>query len=348
MGKRIVVFIFSVLLVSSTGHAKSWETFEGWQDYLSRHRTQCFAPFANLRKKPTRKIGKSTFRLEGTKLVEVKPRRRASTRIGVISAPKDATTLTRDNVGNFVDVFKARSVDWIVVNGDLAYESETLPEVLEVLGKSGLPVFINIGNGESVAPFNDALLVAMEKHTNVFNTNFIRLVEGAGLSMVTMPGYYDPKYIHPPDGCHYTPENIKSILELARLSKRKPRLLISHGPPKGVNTSGLDVIHNGTNVGDPMLNEVMAKNKIRYGIFGHILEAGGRGVNTKQEPVEPGVKSKSLWVNAGSASAIPWKMLGGTVGEGIAMIVTIGAKAGSYEVVTATEARMLKWKAGTK
>ena len=48
------------------------------------------------------------------------------------------------------------------------------------------------------------------------------------------------------------------------------------------------------------------KGKIQYGICGHILGAGGRGVNAAQEPVEVG-KMELLWVNAGSAITIPWK-----------------------------------------
>ena len=79
MFQRFVLLFLTVGLLSTTAQAKNWDTFEVWQDYLSRHRTECFPPFAKLRKKPKLKIGKSVYRLEGTKLVELKPRRRAQT-----------------------------------------------------------------------------------------------------------------------------------------------------------------------------------------------------------------------------------------------------------------------------
>jgi Icc-related predicted phosphoesterase len=348
MFQRFVLLFLTVGLLSSNAQAKNWDTFEVWQDYLSRHRTECFPPFAKLRKKPKLKIGKSVYRLEGTKLVEVKPRRRAQTRVGVISAPKDGTRLTLSNIENFVAAFKAKKVHWIVANGDLAYDSKGLPAVLEILGKSGVPVFVSIGNGESVAPFNDHVLAAMEKYSNLFNANFIRLVEGAGVTMLTMPGYYDPAYIHPEDGCKYTRKDLQKLSLLARASKSKKLLLVSHGPPKGQGKNSLDVIHDGTNVGDGMLNTMMANDKISFGIFGHILESGGRGVNAQNEAVKPGVKSPSLMVNVGSASAIPWKMLDGSSAEGMAMVVTVGRAGASYEVLTAAKAVAVKRKAGVK
>jgi Icc-related predicted phosphoesterase len=348
MFHRFVILFLAVLFMSTPAQAKNWDTFEVWQDYLARHRTECFPPFAKLRKKPKLKIGKSVFRLEGTKLVELKPRRRAQTRVGVISAPKDGTRLTLNNIENFVAVFEANKVHWIVANGDLAYDSKGLPEVLEVLGKSGVPVFVSIGNGESVAPFNDNVLAAMEKHSNIFNANFIRIVEGAGMTMLTMPGYYDPAYIHPDDGCQYTRQDVQKLSLLAKASQSKKLLLVSHGPPQGKDKNALDVIHNGSNVGDAMLSTMMLKDKMSFGIFGHILESGGRGVNAQGEVVKPGVVSPSLMVNVGSASAIPWKMLGGRSAEGMAMMVTFGRSGASYEVLTAAQAFAGKRKAGAK
>ena len=212
MNHRILGILCVLTFVTAEVQAKKWDTFEGWADYLSRHRTECVPPFAKLRNRSKVVIGKSTFRMEGTKLVELKPRLRANTRIGVISAPKDGSSVTLDNIRNFVRAFQARDVHWIVANGDLSYEPGALPDVLDALAESNVPVFVSIGNGESVAPFNDALLAAMTKYKNIFNTNFIRWVEGAGLSMVTVPGYYDPNYIHPPDGCAYQKEDVPLVI----------------------------------------------------------------------------------------------------------------------------------------
>ena len=334
IARSLSIFI-ALLLTAPTLEASGWEHFESWEAYLSRYRTQCFPPFAKLRKKNVRQVGNRRFRLEGTKLVELKPRKRKVTRIGVISAPKDSTRMTRDNLVRFTEKFKAQGADWIVVNGDLAYDHSMLPATLEILAKSGLPVLASIGNGESVAPFNDALLAVMEKHDNVFNANFIRRIDGSGLSMVVMPGYYDPDYIHPPDGCHYGPEHVRELDRLAKSKHGKPVVVISHGPPKYDSPEGLDVIHSGENVGDSALSALITNNGIGFGIFGHILEAGGRGVNKAGAAVAPKTKVKQLYVNAGSASAIPWRMRDGSTNRGMAMLLTIDRHGASYEVFNA-------------
>ncbi len=342
MVTRCLSIIVLILLISPLGEASSWEYFESWQGYLARYRTECFAPFAKLRQKSVRKLGKRTFRLEGTRLVEIKPRKRKVTRIGVISAPKDSTRMTRDNILRFTERFKQEGADWLVVNGDLAYDSSALPDTLEILATSGLPVLVSIGNGESVAPFNDALLAVMEKHSNVYNANFIRRIDGAGLSFVVMPGYYDEHYIHPADGCHYRPEQVKELNELAKSKQGKPVVLISHGPPEYASPEGLDVIHNGTNVGDTALSELISNNGVAFGIFGHILESGGRGVGGDGTSVAPKSRVKKLYVNVGSSSAIPWRMRDGSMNRGMAMLVTIDRHGASYEVFNAES----MWMAG--
>ena len=332
---RSLSIVFALLLMAPTVEAAGWEHFESWQSYLARYRTQCFPPFAKLRQKSVRKLGKRTFRLEGTRLVEIRPRKRKVTRIGVISAPKDSTRMTRANLVRFMDTFKEQGADWIVVNGDLAYDHAMLPDTLEILAKSGLPILVSIGNGESVAPFNDALFAAMEKHDNLFNANFIRRVDGSGLSVLVMPGYYDQNYIHPSDGCHYQPADVQELDRLAKSKNGKPVVVISHGPPKYDGAEGLDVIHNGENVGDPAISKLIASNGIGFGIFGHILEAGGRGVDKAGAAVPQKTKVKQLYVNAGSASAIPWRMRDGSVNRGMAMMLTIDRQGASYEVLDA-------------
>ena len=328
----VVLFILTSLPLAEAG---KWENFESWQAYLARYRTDCFPPFAKLRERSVRKLGKRTFRLEGSRLVEIKPRRRSSTKIGVLSAPKDSTRMTRDNLLRFSQSFKAKGADWIVVNGDLAYEASTLPTTLEILAKTGLPILVSIGNGESVAPFNDAVFEVMEKYPNVYNTNFVRRIDGPGLSFVVMPGYYDKDYIHPPDGCHYESQDVDALAALSKSKQGKPVVLVSHGPPKGTSKESLDVIHNGANVGDAALSQLMKSNGIGFGIFGHILESGGRGVDGNDQFVEPGTKSKKLFVNVGSSSAIPWRMRDGSMKRGMAMLLTVDKRGASYEVLTA-------------
>ncbi|MEO1175452.1 MAG: hypothetical protein AAFX94_25875, partial [Myxococcota bacterium] len=72
---------------------------------------------------------------------------------------------------------------------------------------------------------------------------------------------------------------------------------------------------------------------IKYGIFGHILESGGRAVGGDMKtPIEEKSESPTLFVNAGSISGDPWGMNDGSTSYGMAMIITIEGKTAAYEV----------------
>ncbi|MEO1175453.1 MAG: hypothetical protein AAFX94_25880, partial [Myxococcota bacterium] len=57
-----------------------------------------------------------------------------------------------------------------------------------------------------------------------------------------------------------------------------PVVLVSHGPPRGDGNKSIDVISDRTNVGDEAMRSFINGADIKYGIFGHILESGGRAV----------------------------------------------------------------------
>ena len=112
-----------------------------------------------------------------------------------------------------------------------------------------------------------------------------------------------------------------------------PVVLISHGPPEGKGKTALDYIFDKKNVGDPLLNRLIERAGIPFGIHGHILEAGGRGVAKDMKTViKQGKMSANLFVNAGSLSGDPWGMLDGRTGWGMAMLFTIDGKKAKYEV----------------
>ena len=66
---------------------------------------------------------------------------------------------------------------------------------------------------------------------------------------------------------------------------------------------------------------------VDFGIFGHILEAGGRATDdaTSHKPLKMPMKKPTprLFVNVGSASSIGLKMLDKKTARGLAAIVTI-------------------------
>src|SRR5205085_3300472 len=121
-------------------------------------------------------------------------------RVGLLSAVKDFSAETRTNLTTFIAAFKKAGVSAIIVDGDSAYgvddQDTTLTDLFSWLGEQGVPVYAIIGNSESRSSFNRALLAAYRKHPNVINLNLVRRVEGDGFTLVSLPGYYDQRYIH--------------------------------------------------------------------------------------------------------------------------------------------------------
>jgi Icc-related predicted phosphoesterase len=260
-------------------------------------------------------------------------------RIGLLSAVKDFSPDTQANLKVFVAAFKKAGVSAVIVDGDSAYgvddQDSTLTELFTWLGEQGLPVYGIIGNSESRSSFNRALLAAFRKHPNVFNLNLLRRVEGDGFTLVSLPGYYDRRYIHESAGCQYKPEDAQELSRLAR-GAPSPVVLVTHGPPRQEGRSALDVTSEGQNVGDPDLAAAIAEAKIQFGVFGHILEAGGRATDLEgKRAIKPGQAVPALYVNPGPAFADPWGLNGGGVSRGMAAILTIKGGKGEWQQVKA-------------
>ena len=110
-----------------------------------------------------------------------------------------------------------------------------------------------------------------------------------------------------------------------------PVVLISHGPPQTKGKKAIDRMFEGKNVGDPMLTDLIKKKKIPFGLFGHILEAGGTAVGRDlTRAVKANSWSTSFYLNAGSISGDPWGMNDGSTSYGMAAIVTIDGKRGKF------------------
>lgn len=261
----------------------------------------------------------------------------AEARLGILAAVKDFLPETQANLGAFLAAFRKAGVSGIVVDGDSAYgvddQDSTLSELFSFLGAQSLPVYGIIGNSESRSAFNRALLAAYRKHPNVLNLDLVRRVDGDGFTLVSLPGYYDKRYIHESAGCLYAAEDAQGLARLAR-GAPSPVVLISHGPPRQEGRAALDVTEDGHNVGDPELTAAIAQAKIPFGIFGHILESGGRATDLEgKKAVRPGQAVPALYLNPGPAFADPWNLNSGGVSHGMAAILTIKNGKGEWQPV---------------
>jgi Icc-related predicted phosphoesterase len=259
-------------------------------------------------------------------------------KLGLLAAVKDFSPDTKSNLKAFVDAFKRAGVSGIIVDGDSAYgvddQDTTLSEMFSFLAEQGVPIYAVIGNSESRSSFNRAVLSAYRKHPTIINLDLVRRVEGDGFVLVSLPGYYDKRYIHESSGCHYKPEDAQALLGLAK-DAPAPVVLVSHGPPRQSGRFALDATTDGQNVGDPELASVMQMAKINFGVFGHILESGGRATDLGgKKQVKPNSPVAELFVNPGPAFADPWQLNSGTVSHGMAAILTLRGGKGEWQSLT--------------
>jgi hypothetical protein len=179
------------------------------------------------------------------------------------------------------------------------------------------------GNADPVAGFNLALRKLSARYPNLMNGSFVRLLQIGSVALISLPGYYDPEFIPGGGGCQYYADDLKGIEELAKRAEGMS-VLVSHGPPKGDHPNDIDFAFDAGNVGDARMNKTLQTARIRVGLFGHILEAGGRVVRGKGgTAVATGRWSNRLWVNAGSSSSVEQELHDGDSHHGMAAILEI-------------------------
>ncbi|MBS2024983.1 MAG: metallophosphoesterase [Deltaproteobacteria bacterium] len=310
-----------------------------FEQYLSDNETSCIgkADFA-LAQSETWQANGFTFVASGAKL-EVKAEKKGAAKLGLLSAVKDFSPETKKNLEVYLAAFKKAGVTAIVVDGDSAYgvddQDSTLADVFSFLGDQGLPVYVIIGNSESRSAFNRGALAAFRKNHNVINLNLVRRVDGDGYTLVSLPGYFDRRFIGETSGCDYKAEDAQELGKIAR-GATNPVVLVTHGPPRQAGKGALDVTQDGKNVGDPDLATAIAEGKIAFGVFGHILESGGRATDLEgTHSIKPGAKAASIFVNPGPAFADPWPLNDGRSSKGMAAILSLDGKNSTWEQVLA-------------
>lgn len=306
---------------------------DSWKAFTSANRRVCQGPFDTLKKAQSLQLGGKKYSHHGYQLRVEKGDADSKVVIGLVSAIKDVSGGTKNNFRQAAAWFKQKKVEWVVANGDLALDEFDLEDVFGLLGETGLPTLLTIGNSESRASWSRAYLAAQKEYPNLINGNWVRQVVADDVEFWTLPGYFDKVFLRPGSGCSYDDKSIESMEKNFKASGKAPVVFVSHGPPRGKGKRALDYILDGKNVGDPRLNRFIKKNKIAFGLFGHILEAGGNAVGADMNKGIPQKKKVSaLYVNAGALSGDPWPLNDGRTSWGMAMVVTIENNRTSYEL----------------
>jgi hypothetical protein len=300
-----------------------------WDEAIARFGDQCPAPFFTLPTPTKRTIGGVPFTVHGSRLARDGAPTRTLT-LGVLGTLKDASADTRANVERAARVFREQGVDLVLANGDLVGETaDAVDAVVAMLGEAFPgPVLVHAGNSEWTTRFREAMAAAAARWPQIVDLNFVRDVDWSGIHLVSLPGYFNRRFLRE-GACHYDDDDLAALAAWVDplVQAGQPVILSSHGPPQGAGAQAMDVIHDGDNVGDPALRALLDEHRIPFGVFSHILEAGGRAVDglstTTTLPLPMTKPTPRLYANVGAATAFPWQMLDGKTARGMAAVFRV-------------------------
>ena len=255
--------------------------------------------------------------------------------LGQITDIKDHNPDNAANLKVMVEWMTAQKVDAIAATGDLGETAESIEKVLRDLAVAKVPVLVVIGNRECKDHFTAGVAAAQKDFPNIINMNTVRVFNTDDASVVSMPGYYNKDYLHCTRGCEYLAADVRALPEVAKAATAPARVLISHGPPLQSGPLAIDRIHEGANVGDPLMTEVMQQNPqlFPFGLFGNIQEAGGYATDlTGQTRVAQDTFVDSFVLNPGPIDAVRWVMLDNTESVGMAGVVKFKGKQAMYRI----------------
>ncbi|GMU58514.1 MAG: hypothetical protein AMXMBFR34_02770 [Myxococcaceae bacterium] len=327
MLRRALVF---ALLVSSLTAAQG---FDAWEE---KYQFDCNGPFEHFSPADVREH--EGFRYEHTggtvKVRRLTPKAGKRVTLGALAGIKDLEPETKAMLETFLAAFEKADVDAIVIGGDTSSEPEGLEAILGFLvGATKRPLLVIAGNMERGAALNYAIAKLRKAGAaHLLNLDLVRRYDGDGVDLASIGGYHDKAYLHLTGGCVYSDRDL-DVLERAAAAADDPVVLLSHGPPRQRGQKAIDFVPGADNVGDPRLTKLIQKLKIPFGLHGHILEAGGAGVDLEGRPLPQKKPHPTLFVDQGSANPLIWRLNDGSSAYGLAALFTVEGKKASYEIL---------------
>jgi Icc-related predicted phosphoesterase len=295
---------------------------------------ECVGPFGITGQEGEVKIGKHTFRRTGAVLTLADGKADQTITFGVVANLKEPTAENLFNIKRYVDYFAEKKAEAILVAGDSGETKEEIVGSLEALAKSGLPVLAIPGNREARADFHAAVGDLTAKYPNVIDMSRIRLVKLDDASIISLPGYYDKRFMHTGDaGCQYFKEDVDRLSSIVEAATQ-PVILLAHAEPHGENRESIDAFQDG-NAGDANLTAFLKTQKVPFGVFANIQEAGGRAMDLDSKLVKEGDAAEHVYLNPGLADSTDWPLNDGTQSHGMVATLTIKDGKGAYSVYRA-------------
>jgi Icc-related predicted phosphoesterase len=296
----------------------------------------CVGPFTAQGESTELTIEGRTFKRTGATLTVTNPDADHQVVLGVLANFKEVTAENLINLKKYFAFFTAEKAEAILVDGDSGDTSEEIKASLEAIAQTKLPVLVIPGNREPRADFQKAVAEVNQRHPNVLNLTQIRLVNFDDASIVSLPGYYDRRYLTPgAAGCQYFKEDVDGLTPILAAATY-PVVLLSHAEPHGTTPDAIDAFPEG-NAGDNALTLFLQAHPVPFGVFANMHEAGGRATDLASAVIRPGEAREKLYLNPGAADATPWPLNDGTRSYGMAATLTIDEGKGSYRVYRAPE-----------
>lgn len=263
------------------------------------------------------------------------PAAKGPVRIGVLSGIKDLEPETQEALEGFFAEFKKQQVAAVILGGDTAEAPDNLEKVYAFLvTQTDVPLLAIAGNSERGGAHHYAIKKARVGHANLLDLNIVRRFDGEGFDVVSLGGYYDKRFMRMAGGCSYTAADVEAVQTVAKECD-DPVLFLAHGPPRQSGQKAIDYVPEAGNVGDPELTRAIVAAKIPFGVFGHILEAGGKACDLKGNPLPENKLAKALYLNPGPANPLPWKLNSGQTSYGLAAVLTVEGKQAKYQLLKA-------------
>jgi hypothetical protein len=241
--------------------------------------------------------------------------------VGLLSGIHELTAESKKNLQFFFNQFKAAKVQAIIVVGGVGKTKKQITEIFNELGLAPVPVLITPGAQESYGGLKAVFKKLHKKFPHLVDMTAVRRVMMKQVNFISLPGYYNPFYLEArSQGCSYEKSDLDSLENF--VMKDMANVLVSATPPKGSGPFDPDLGRGNIHIGDPDLTQMLAPSSIRFGLFGHVYEAGGNAVSKNQnDALAPGIWHPSMYLQAGSADAIPVRLTNGGRVAGIAHIV---------------------------
>ncbi len=223
--------------------------------------------------------------------------------------------------------FARRKVKLVVSLGGMGRTDSEITAALDALA-GDWPLLAIPGDRESL-PAHRRACAALAAN-GVIDGAATRLVQAGDITLATLPGGpHQARLSAGTDGCAFTAEDSAALVRaLVRSGDKRPRVLLSHTPPRQRGREASDIGAGGVHLGDIALADAVATAGVDLVVHG--LVAPIRGQNRG----ETALGSGSVEVlSAGAADGLPDLTQAGRT-PSLALIVSIDEKHITWEQVT--------------